>query len=197
MDPLERSQDIYENVPGYPPAPQPPRPAFGDFSTLETIGLRFARFARAVMGAAMGLTGFKPFWRTLPQQIEHLQRTVNLRGPALYAQAVSATVALPDDPRPHGGRMSGFSRRSNGPHRWFGAWPASTTISSRAGSRPTPYAAQPAEMGQYANLFATSVVWAAGRPRLYKSKETGQDRSAGPGAVLHRGHGPAGTDRRA
>jgi hypothetical protein len=35
MEHLERTQDIYEVVPGYPPAPQPPLPPPGDFSTLE------------------------------------------------------------------------------------------------------------------------------------------------------------------
>lgn len=164
MDQLERSQDIYEVVPGYPPAPQPPLPAPGDFSTLEAIGLTLTPFSRRVIGAAMKTTGFDKFWQTLPEHIDQLQRRVNLRGPALYAQAVSATLGLVDDPRP----LTPFQRA------------ASLVLAVRrlrdeyfAAALPADLVrGEAAEMGQYANLFSTSVAWENGRPRLYKSKES-------------------------
>lgn len=164
MDPIERSQDIYEAVPGYAPAPQPPLPAFGDYSTLEALGLKLNGFSRMVINTAMGLTGFKSFWRSLPEHIEHLQRTVNLRGPALYAQAVSATLALADDPRP----LTPFQRAATlvwgvvnlGEEYFSGKLP------------PDMVRGQPAEMGQYGNLFGTSVVFEGSRPILYKTGVT-------------------------
>lgn len=173
MDSLERTQDIYEDVPGYAPAPQPPLPAFGDYSTLETMGLRLTGFSRTVVNAAMGLTGFKPFWRTLPDHIEHLQRTVNLRGPALYAQAVSATVALADDPRD----LTPFQRAA------ALVWGVTSLHKEYFAGKlpPDTVRGEPAEMGQYGNLFATSVIFEGPRPRLYKSK------AAGKVAVLVRG----------
>ena len=174
MDPLERSQDIYETVPGYPPAPQPPTPAPGRFLHLgDDRPHRFTLFASGV-GRGDGADRLQASsGEDLPQQIEHLQRTVNLRGPALYAQAVSATLALLDDPRP----LTPFQRAATlvfavaALHDDFfaGALPPDTVRGAAA------------EMGQYANLFATSVVWADGRPRLYKSKVTGRI------AVLARG----------
>lgn len=162
MDQLERSQDIYEAVPGYAPAPQPPLPAPGDFSTLEAMGLTLTPFARRVIGAAMKVTGFDKFWPALPEQIDALQRRINLRGPALYAQAVSATLALADDARP----LTPFQRasalavavRQLHDEYFSGQLP------------PDTVRGQAAEMGQYANLFSTSVIWDGGRPRLYKSK---------------------------
>ncbi len=161
MDPLERTRDIYEVVPAYPPAPQPPLPAYGDYSTLETMGLRLTGFSRAAMSSAMAITGFKPFWRALPDNIEHLQRTINLRGPALYAQAVSATLALVDDPRP----LTPFQRAA------ALVWGLVSLHDDYFAGRLAPDAVrgEPAEMGQYGNLFATSVVFEGRRPRLYKS----------------------------
>jgi hypothetical protein len=163
MDQLERSQDIYEVVPGYPPAPQPPLPAPGDFSTLEAMGLTLTPFSRRVIGGAMRMTGFNRFWPELPHRIDDLQRRVNLRGPALYAQAVSATLALADDPRP----LTPFQRA------------AALVLAVRqlrdeyfsGALAPDMVRGEPAEMGQYANLFSTSVAWEDGLPRLYKSKE--------------------------
>lgn len=164
MDPLERSTDIYESVAGYPPAPQPPLPAAGDFRTLEAMGLKLTGFSRGVMSAAMGLTGFKSFWPALPERVERLQRTVNMRGPALYAQAVSATLALADDPRP----LTPFQR-------------AAALVYGVVRLREDYFCAQlppdtvrgePAEMGQYANLFGTSVIFDKGLPRLYKTRAT-------------------------
>ncbi len=164
MDELERTQDIYEAVRGYPPAPQPPLPAPGDFSTLEAMGLTLTPFARRVMGAAMKITGFDRFWSTLPDPIEHLQRRITRRGPALYAQAVSATLALVDDPRP----LTPFERAATlivGVRRLHDEYFAGRLP-------PDMVRGEAAEMGQYGNLFSTSVAWENGAPRLYKSKQT-------------------------
>lgn len=164
MDPHERSRDIYEVVPGYAPAPQPPLPAVGDFSSLEALGLKLTGFSRGVINAAMGLTGFKPFWRDLPEHIERLQRTINLRGPALYAQAVSATLALADDPRP----LTPFQRAAA---LVYGVVSLCADYFS-AQLPPDTVRGEAAEMGQYANLFGTSVVFDKGIPRLYKTTAT-------------------------
>jgi len=162
----ERSRDLYEVIPAYAPPPLVPLPAVGDLSAFEPFGLQPGRLTGGLVRAAMAVTGFTAFQRRLPETIETLLRTVNIRGPALYAPAVSATLAFADDARD----LDPFQRA------------ATLLLATRAlrddvfsgALPPDEYRGRPQEMGQYPNFFGTSVVLDGPEPRLFKTALTSQ-----------------------
>ncbi len=163
MTPTERTRDIYEQIEGYPKPPLPPLPAPGDLSSLQRMGLKDTPAARRIVQSALNLSGFTRFQKTLPEKIETILRTSNLRLPGLYTPVLSATLALADDSRP----LTPFQRA------------ATLLLAARslhedlraARLPPDRYGDQALEMGQYPNLFSTCLIVEKGRTRIFKSAD--------------------------
>ncbi len=166
METNERTRDIYEQIDAYPKPPLMPLPEIGDLSSLEEIGLKGGSVSRRVVNAAMAATGFKSFQRQLPNTIEDLLRRVDLRGSYLFAPPISATVALADDPRNLGPIERAatllFAARSLCDDVFSGRLP------------PDQRRGQVLEMGQYPNLFSTSLIVERAGPRIFKSANFSQ-----------------------
>jgi hypothetical protein len=164
MDARERSRDVYEHIPAYPKPPLIPLPEPGDLESLEKIGLKPGKLSRGIVRSVFALTGFDKFQTRLPEKLEDLLRSHHARGVYLFSPVISATLALQDDPR----ELDPIARAST------------LLIAARslyddlfAGKfEPDWLRGQPLEMGQYPNLFSTSLAVEGGKPRMYKSTET-------------------------
>lgn len=157
----ERTRDLYEQNAAYPKPPLVPLPEPGDLDSLEAMGLKPGKVSRRLVKTAMFLTGFTAFQKQLPQTIEGLLRQVNIRGPALFAPVIAATVALADDPR----NVSPLERATT---LLFAARSLYDDITAGR-LAPDQYRGQALEMGQYPNLFSTSLILEGKRPRVFKS----------------------------
>ncbi len=172
--PGERTKNIYEQLPGYPKPPLVPLPDWNQMSDLREMGIRDSAISRAVIKAMMVLTGFKSFYKGLPEQLEDYLRTTNMRGAGLFALINSATLALKDDPR----NLTPVQR-------------AATLIMAvyqfyddlMAGNlEPDRFKDHVLEMGQYPNFFGTSLIIENGQARLFKTTQRDQI------TVIYRGH---------
>ncbi len=156
-----RSQDVYEQIAAYPKPPMVPLPDLDDPQTYLTLAgtltpssLRLSRFLIKV-------TGLKRAYPELPDKIEQIQRSTNLRLPGLYAPVISATINLADDPR----ELNPFQRAAV---LLIGARSLCSDIF--AGQLPADtLRGQALEMGQYPNLFGTSLAVEAGGVTMFKS----------------------------
>ena len=163
----ERTTDIYEEVPGCPKPPLIPLPDPDDLEALELdlTGSNERRLTIWILHRLLQVLGFKKFQRGLTDSaLERLLRRCDLRRLGQPAPAISATVNLADDPR----QLSPLDR-------------AATLVLAarqfcselRAGTLPPDrYRGEVLEMGQYPNLFATSIIWDGWRPRIFKSTNT-------------------------
>ena len=95
----ERTQDIYEQLPSYPKPPLIPVPEWGDWESLREMGIKLNAFSLFLIKTAMFFIGFRSFYKKLPQTMEHLMRTSNMRGAGLFATINSASLALARDKR--------------------------------------------------------------------------------------------------
>ena len=164
--PPERTRDIYEHVPGYPIPPSVPLPDVDDPSTLEDMGVKPGRFSATLVRLATRLTGFRSFQQQLPGRIDELLRTENLRGPGLFAPVIAATLVMQDDPRP----VDPVQRAAT---LLFGARQLHDEVMS-ARLEPDTLKGQVLEMGQYPNLFSTSLIVDGKTPRIFKSSKLTQ-----------------------
>ncbi len=161
----ERSRDVYERIAGYPQPPLVPLPPPGDLSTLSQMGVVPGKGVNRFVSTVLGMTGYRAFERGLPDRIEGLLRKHNLRLPGVFAPVISATLLLADDPR----ALSPVERaatlvmacRSLYEDIFSGRLPADT------------YRGEPLEMGQYPNVFGTSLV--VGERGVSVFKTTRQD----------------------
>jgi hypothetical protein len=156
-----RTCDVYERTGGYQQPPLPPLPAPGDYTSLRQLGIQTGGISDALISAALTLAGYRSFERELPQRVEALLRKHNLRLPGVYAPVISATIALANDPRP----LDPIER-------------AATLIMGACALRddifagllpPDLYRDEPLEMGQYPNVFSTSIVVSERGARVFKS----------------------------
>lgn len=161
----ERSRDVFEEIPGFEKPPLPPLPQLRDYADLERHGfLRVTPRSRSILDLALRASGYEKFHAELPTVVESVLRRTNMREGRLFGPAYSATVTLADDPR----AIDPLKRA------------ATLVVAARelcdelmSGKlSPDKWKGQPLEMGQYPNLFATSVSFRDGRARLYKSKTT-------------------------
>ncbi len=166
MDANERSRDIYEEIAGYPKPPLVPLPEPDDLDSLEELGLKSGSVSRRIVKAAMFATGFRAFQEQLPHTIEALLRQYDSRGAYLFAPVVSATLALEDDPR----SVSPIERAAT---LLFAARSLCQDITS-GNLAPDQYQGQVLEMGQYPNLFSTSLIVNGKRARIFKSTNGSQ-----------------------
>jgi hypothetical protein len=160
----ERSTDVFEDVGGYAKPPPPPLPSADDLEDLERHGfVRLTRASRAVLRAALTASGYRRFHASLvPETVEALMRGTNMRQGRLFAPVYSATVVLADDPR----AILPLQRAAT-----LIVAASALCEDVMAGRLPKDeLRGQPLEMGQYPNLFGTSVVVERGRARLFKTR---------------------------
>jgi len=158
----ERPRCVFEDVGSYDKPPLPPLPPFDDYESLARQGfIRKTESARRVFKFLVRAIGYPAFHERLPDKLETVLRTTNMREGRLFAPAFTATAALADDPR----ELTAIER-------------AATLIVAARGLcddimhgrlSPESHRDGPAEMGQYPNLFSTTAL-VDGAPRLYKSK---------------------------
>lgn len=157
----ERTRDIYENIPGYI---QPPLNDFRKdipFYQDHPLGLDLYPFVKRIARAILSVAGYFKFINRLPDQAEQLLRTTNLRGPALFGPVISATVALQNDAQ----NPSALQRAVQlviGSYMLHTDIRAGNLLADRAGENYL-------EMGQYPNLFATSIIIEDKTTRIFKS----------------------------
>jgi hypothetical protein len=160
----ERSQDVYEAVGSYPQPPLVPLPKPGELETLERMGVILDPVSERIIRATMAVTGFNRFLRDLPGKLEPILRRTNVRLPGVYSPAISATLAFQDDPRSQSPCQRAaalvFAAHSLYEDVFSGRLPADE------------FRGQPLEMGQYPNLFSTSLILDHGQPRMFKSANT-------------------------
>ncbi len=158
----ERSRDVYENISAYPKAPLVPLPDLSDPQSYRPFVGKITPFSLFIGHSILRLIGLKRDYPEFTKNLESAMRRANTRLPGLYAPVISASLALEDDPR-----------------KADPLWRAASLI---AGARslcvdlfsgrlpPDTLNGQPLEMGQYPNLFATSLLIDNGQARMYKSK---------------------------
>lgn len=163
----ERTRDVYEQLPAYPKPPLVPLPGPADLDALlAELNQPRGSLARTITEGFMGLTGFRSFLRTLPDRIEDLQRTHNMRLPGLFAPVISATLALADDPH----TQDPLARAAT---LVFGARSLYDDLQSGK-LPPDTHRGEPLEMGQYPNLFSTCQIVENRSTRVFKSSHLGQ-----------------------
>jgi len=159
-----RTTDIIETSHPYPPPPSIPLPKPGDWSSLERFGVKLTPFSRRALSFAFALSGFSRFQKKLPAMADELLRRTNLRGPAVFAPVISATAAVANDPRTN----DPFTRAATLIH---GA--LSFHADYYGGNlEPDRFKNDILEMGQYANLFGTGIIFKKSRPELFKTTNT-------------------------
>ncbi len=161
LQPNERTRDLYEQIAAYAKPPLVPLPSLDDTETLEQYGISGGRLARSIVRAAGLVTGFSSFLKRPPEETEQFLRRVNLRGVALFAPVVSASLVLRNDPRDLDPltRAAMLVRAALDLHDDI-----------RSGRlEPDRHRGQMLEMGQYPNLFGTSLIIESGVPRVFKS----------------------------
>ncbi len=163
----QRSTDVFEAVADNPLPALAPLADVDDYACLERHGLvDLTPRSRRVIAVALRAMGYPAFHAQLPPGAETLLRSTNMREGRLFAPVYSATMVLEDDPR----ALSPLARA------------ASLVVAARSfcddvmSGRlpPDEHRGQPLEMGQYPNLFATSIEVKSGRARLYKSRRLDQ-----------------------
>ncbi len=157
-----RTDDLYEIIPGYAQPPVIPLPDLDDLSLFAAFKLKNNAFAHSLLNAGLSASGLRQFVHSQkPDDLEAILRVTNLRLPGLFAPVLSATAALLDDPRP----LSPFQRAATlvfGVHSLYRSIHAAELEADRRRD-------QILEMGQYPNLFSTSLIIEGAQPRLFKS----------------------------
>lgn len=166
MENRERSNDLYELVPGYQKPPLVPIPPVTVAEIEKNWGLNLNPLTRFILGSSLFISGFNRFLKGFPQNQEDIQRKVNIRGPVLFSPVVSATSALEDDPRDLDMTARAVTLLVGAYKLYKDVWNAELPQDTIKG--------EPCEMGQYPNFFSTSVIFDNGRPRVYKSNLVNQ-----------------------
>ena len=160
----ERTQDVYERLPGIPEPPLVPVPPVGDLSSLEQKGLKITPISQRLVTTAMKLSGLAGFQARLPQDVSRRLRRTNNRLPGLFAPPLSATAAFLDDPR-------GLGMLERAAALVMAAYDLHNAMYS-GHFEPDRYKGAPLEMGQLPNLFGTTLVVDGRGARLFKTTNT-------------------------
>jgi hypothetical protein len=165
METTERTRDIFERIAAYPRPPLIPLPEPGDLESLKEAGINTdSRLARLILQTTAAVTGFSAFQKNLPDHLEEILRRTDVRGANLFAPVIVATLALADDPR-HPTPLERAATLILGARSLY-----EDLISGRLS--PDQYRGQALEMGQYPNLFSTSLIVENRQARLFKSAAT-------------------------
>ncbi|MCU0644409.1 MAG: choline/carnitine O-acyltransferase [bacterium] len=163
LDTTERARDIYEHIAAYPKPPIIPLPDEADIRDfIEELGQNSGKLLRWMMQTSMAVTGFRNFLKRLPDSLENILCRSDLRGGGLFSHVISASLALADDTR----NLSPVKRAAT---LLFAA--RSLYLDVMSGNLPPDrYKDQILEMGQYPNLFSTSLIVEGNRARIFKSR---------------------------
>lgn len=164
---FERTQDIYEGNGVYPPASQIPIMELTTDHVCKSLNIKKTRFSQSVLATLGLLSGFNRFYKKeLPKRLDTLLKTQNLRGAGLQAPAISASLAFLDDPRitdPLDRAVTlMLSTKELYDDLQYGRF------------EPDRFRDTPLEMGQYPNLFGTTLTVENKRARLFKTSRTDQ-----------------------
>jgi len=163
MDTDERTRDIYEQTAAYPKPPLIPLPDEADVNAfLEELGQNGGKLFRWIMKKSMSLTGFEKYLKRLPDSLEDILMRTDLRGACLFAPVVSASLALADDTR----QLSPVQRATT---LIFAVKSLYRDVMT-GNFPPDIYKGQVLEMGQYPNLFSTSLIVEGRKARIFKSR---------------------------
>lgn len=161
MEAAERTQDVYEHIDAYTKPPLVPLPDLDDPKTYEIAGLRVTGFSLALSRLINSAIGVKRAYPHISANLEDFLRRTNLRLPGLYSPLISATIAMADDPRTTDPCQRAatllIGARSLCDDVFSGTLP------------PDTFRGEMLEMGQYPNLFATSLVIENTEARMFKS----------------------------
>ncbi len=161
-----RSKDFFERIETYPQPPNVPLPEPGDIESMARKGIRLTPVSRRIIHWFHSLSGFNKFYKELPENLERILRSSSMRMPGLQSPVINATAAFSDDPRPLSPTERAatliFAVRSLYDDVMSGKLP------------PDEFRGQPLEMGQYPNLFSTSLVINGKQVFLHKSTKTTQ-----------------------
>lgn len=161
MQAAERTQDVYEHIAGYPQPPLISLPDLNDPLTYESAGMRVNSFSRLLTRLLASATGLQRAMPHISEGLEDFLRRTNLRLPGLFSPMISAAIALSDDPR----KLNGIERAAT---LILGARSLADDVF--AGRLPPDMLRdEPLEMGQYPNLFATSLIIEDHKVRMFKS----------------------------
>jgi Choline/Carnitine o-acyltransferase len=159
-----RTPLVYEEIPGCQPPLEIDWAAQDGPKSVEPLGITLNFWSSSLLKLALRLIGI-PNLRTNPSAVEALLRSVNLRNNH-FAAGLCATAAILDHPTPVEpvDRAAALIMAARSMHR--------DLITGRFS--PDQYKGRNLEMGQYANLFSTNVVFDGHRFQLFKSTCTSQ-----------------------
>lgn len=166
MNDRERTNDLYEIIPGYPKPPLIPLPDSDELDNPEELGLKNHFISRLILSFAKKMLGFDAFYKEFSANPEPVLRRSDLREPGLFTPVISATLALKDEP----GVNDPFTRAAK---LILGARTLYHDITT-ARLKPDIHRDQILEMGQYPNLFSTCQVVDGRTARIFKSTENSQ-----------------------
>lgn len=158
----ERTRDVFEQIGSYAKPQLIPLPDFNDSATYQNEGIKPGFVVRSLIKTAMAVSGFKSFYAQLPNRLEGLLRQHNLRLPGLLSPVISATLVLKDDDR----NLIPIQRAATllmGARKLYDDLMAGRLA-------PDQFKGQALEMGQYPNLFSTSLIIAGKKAQVFKSK---------------------------
>jgi hypothetical protein len=161
-----RSTDFFERIEVYPQPPIIPLPQPGDIESMARMGIYLNPTSRRIINLFIKLSGFSKFQKELPEHVEHYLRTISMRFPGLQSPVINATAAFRDDPR----QPSAVERAAT---LVFAVYSLYEDVMSGK-LPPDEFRGQPLEMGQYPNLFSTSLFVQNKKVTLYKSKKNTQ-----------------------
>jgi predicted RNA-binding protein len=158
----ERSKDVFEHIGHYP---QPPlinlQPITYDKELMTELALKNTTLAKTITKIMIHLSGFNDYYKKFPQIMEQVLRRSNFRFPGLYAPVISATIGIIDDPEKNNPIDRAVSLVFGARSLYFDLFAGRLS--------PDEYNGQPLEMGQYPNLFSTSLLLGGKKVALFKS----------------------------
>jgi len=162
-----RTWDVYERLAGYPQPPLPKIPDPGDPFGFQLVQpSRYCRAMRPVYRLLSNLSGFAKFVREIEPHLEEMLRGENPRLALLAAHQYSATLAIEDDEEV----SCPFQRAAS---LVLAACQLREDLVAHR-LEPDRLGDQVLEMGQYPNLFGTSVVLTEYGAELFKTTTTSQ-----------------------
>lgn len=148
-------QLYFFDIPNIPKSPIINVPNINSIATLKDFGINPGTYRSFITKNFFRVVGFKSFLENLPNELEYILKKTNLRLPGLFAPVISASLSLTDD-----------EKRNNIIDRSVSLILAVYDLYfdiAEGKIIPDKYKDEILEMGQYPNLFSTSL-------RIFKNK---------------------------
>jgi hypothetical protein len=162
----ERTKFIYEDIPTYQQPPQIPLMSLSLAEAYRSLHLKKTLLSRCALWLLNVPTGFSRFYKALPEHLDEMLKTYDLRRSSLQAPIISATLTLQDDPRTDNPLDRAVSLLL-GAKSFY-----DDLINGRL--EQDRYGNAELEMGQYPNLFSTNLTVENRKSRIFKSARTDQ-----------------------